>query len=60
DGFSEEFPEAAEYISKIKLDDAAYAALEGLITGDEYEGDPEGAVQAWLKDNADAYPGLIA
>ncbi|MBP6684414.1 MAG: glycine betaine ABC transporter substrate-binding protein, partial [Leucobacter sp.] len=42
DGFSEEFPEAAEYISKIKLDDAAYAALEGLITGDEYEGDPEG------------------
>ena len=60
DGFSDEFPEAAEYISKIKLDDAAYAALEGLITGDEFDGDPEGAVQAWLKDNADAYPGLIA
>lgn len=60
DGFSDEFPEAAEYISKIKLDDAAYAALEGLITGDEFDGDPEGAVQAWLEDNADAYPGLIA
>ncbi|KAM9862521.1 glycine betaine ABC transporter substrate-binding protein [Leucobacter sp. BZR 635] len=60
DGFSDEFPEAAEYISKIKLDDAAYAALEGLITSDEYDKDPKGAVQAWLKDHADAYPGLIA
>lgn len=60
DGFSADFPEAAEYISKIKLDDAAYAALEGLITGDKYKDDPQGAVQEWLKDNADAYPGLIA
>ena len=37
DGFSEEFPEAADYIKNIKLDDAAYAALESLITSDEYE-----------------------
>lgn len=59
-GFAEEFPEAAEYIAKIKLDDAAYAALEGLVTGDEYKKNPEGAVDAWLKDNADAYDGLIA
>lgn len=59
-GFAADFPEAAEYISNIKLDDAAYAALEGLVTSDEYKGNPEGAVEAWLKDNADAYPGLIA
>lgn len=58
-GFADEFPEAAEYISKIKLDDAAYAALESLVTGDEYEGDPEGAVDAWLAEHGDAYPGLI-
>ncbi|MGO2141677.1 MAG: glycine betaine ABC transporter substrate-binding protein [Leucobacter sp.] len=59
-GFAEEFPEAADYIKGIKLDDDAYGALESLITGDEYKDDPKGAVQAWLKDNADAYPGLIA
>ena len=59
-GFSEEFPEAADYIKNVKLDDAAYAALESLITSDEYEKDGQGAVQEWLKDNADAYPGLIA
>ncbi|KIP53475.1 glycine betaine ABC transporter substrate-binding protein [Leucobacter komagatae] len=60
DGFSEEFPEAADYIKNIKLDDAAYAALESLVTSDEFKGDGQGAVQEWLKDNADAYPGLIA
>lgn len=58
-GFSDEFPEAADYISNIKLDDAAYGSLEGLVTGDEYDGDPEGAVDAWIADNADAYPGLL-
>ncbi|GAB2553135.1 glycine betaine ABC transporter substrate-binding protein [Leucobacter ruminantium] len=58
-GFADEFPEAAEYISKIKLDDAAYAALESLVTGDEYEGDPEGAVDAWLAEHGDAYEGLM-
>lgn len=59
-GFGEEFPEAADYIEGIKLDDDAYGALESLITSDDYKGDPEGAVQEWLKDNADAYPGIIA
>ncbi|MFC5338240.1 glycine betaine ABC transporter substrate-binding protein [Leucobacter denitrificans] len=58
-GFSEEFPEAAEYIANIKLDDDAYGALEGLVTGDEFEGDPAGAVEAWLADHADAYPGIL-
>ena len=59
-GFSEEFPEAAEYIANIKLDDEAYGALESLVTGDEFAGDPKAAVDEWLKDNADAYPGIIA
>lgn len=58
-GFAEENPEAAEYIAGITLDDAAYAALESLVTSDEYEGDPEGAVEQWLSENGDAYPGLI-
>lgn len=58
-GFSEEFPEAAEYIKSIKLDDDAYGALESLITSDEYKKNPEGAVDAWLAEHGDAYPGLI-
>ncbi len=59
-GFSEDFPEAAEYIAQIKLDDIAYGALEGLVTSDEFEGDPEGAVDAWLAEYASSYPGIIA
>lgn len=58
-GFAEEFPEAAEYISSIKLDDEAYGALESLVTGDEYEGDPAAAVDAWIAEHGDAYPGII-
>ena len=59
-GFADEFPEAAEYIAGIQLDDEAYGALESLVTGDEYEGKPKEAVDAWLEDNASAYEGLIA
>ncbi|MEV8338883.1 glycine betaine ABC transporter substrate-binding protein [Leucobacter sp. NPDC077196] len=59
-GLSEEYPEVVDYIADIKLDDVAYGALEGMVTGDEYEGDPEGAVDAWLEEYGDAYPGLIA
>ncbi|PRI12101.1 glycine betaine ABC transporter substrate-binding protein [Leucobacter massiliensis] len=58
-GFSDEMPEVAEYIAQIKLDDEAYGALESLVTGDEYANDPQGAVDAWLKEYGDAYPGLI-
>ena len=58
-GISEEYPEVADYIAKIKLDDEAYGALEGLVTGDEYKNDPEGAVDAWLEEYGDAYPGLL-
>lgn len=49
-GFAAEFPEAAEYINKITLTDAQYGALEGLVTSDEYEGNPEGAVDEWLAE----------
>ncbi|UOR03100.1 glycine betaine ABC transporter substrate-binding protein [Leucobacter allii] len=59
-GFAEEYPEVSDYIAQITLDDAAYGALESLVTGEEYEGDPAAAVDAWLEEHADAYPGLIA
>ena len=58
-GLSEEYPEVADYIADIKLDDVAYGALESMVTGDEYKDDPEAAVDAWLEEYGDAYPGLI-
>ena len=54
-GFSEEYPEAAELIAGLKLDDAAYGALEELIISEEYEDDSDGAVDAWLADHPDAF-----
>ena len=60
DGFSADYPEIADLIKQIKLDDAAYGALEGLVTSDEFAGDPEGAVDAWIADHTDAFPGLLA
>ena len=47
-GFAEEFPEAAEFIGKVQLTDNQYGSLEGLVTSEEFEGNPEGAVQQWL------------
>lgn len=58
-GFAEQYPDIAELIAGIKLDDAAYGSLEGLVTGDEYEDDPAGAVAAWIAENPDAFPTLI-
>lgn len=54
-GFSEEFPEAAELIAGLKLDDIDYGALEQLIISEEYEDDSEGAVETWLADHPDAF-----
>lgn len=58
-GFSEQYPDIAELIAGIQLDDAAYGSLEGLVTGGDYEGDPAGAVEAWIAENPDAFPTLI-
>lgn len=55
DGFAAEFPEAAELIAGIQLDDAAYGSLESLVTSEEYEGDPAGAVDQWLSENPGAF-----
>lgn len=49
-GTSETFPEAAELFGQIKLDDTQYGALEGLVTSEDYAGNPAGAVDAWLAD----------
>jgi glycine betaine/proline transport system substrate-binding protein len=54
-GFADEFPEAAEMMAGLQLDDDAYGALESLITSDEFENDSEGAVEKWLEENPDAF-----
>lgn len=58
-GFSKEYPDVAELIAGIKLDDASYGSLESLVTGSEFEGDPAGAVERWIEENPDAFPTLI-
>lgn len=58
-GFAEKYPDVAELIAGIKLDDAAYGSLEGLVTGGNYEGDPAAAVTTWIAENPDAFPTLI-
>lgn len=54
-GFTEEFPEAAELMGEITLTDDEYGSLEGLVTSDEYDNDPEGAVDAWLAEHGSEF-----
>lgn len=54
-GFSDEFPEAAELIGGIKLDDAQYGSLEDMVVNEYGEGKEAEAVAAWIKDNPDAF-----
>jgi glycine betaine/proline transport system substrate-binding protein len=59
-GFSEEFPEAAELVAQIKLDDDQYGALESLVTGDEFgEGQEAEAVDQWLEENGDQFDWVV-
>ena len=52
-GFTESFPEAAELLSKIKLDDDLYNSLENTVVNEFDEGQEDEAIDKWLEDNAD-------
>lgn len=54
-GFSDEFPEAAELIEKITLDDEQYGALEDLVVNQYGEGEEADAVDAWLEEYGDQF-----
>jgi len=54
-GFADEFPEAAELIEQIKLDDAQYGALEDLVVNEYGEGKEAEAVDAWLEEYGDQF-----
>ncbi|UNK70762.1 glycine betaine ABC transporter substrate-binding protein [Microbacterium sp. H1-D42] len=58
-GFAEEFPEAADFIEKVKLTDEQYGALESLVTSDEYKDKSEEAVDKWIEENGDQIDWLV-
>ncbi|GAB2594006.1 glycine betaine ABC transporter substrate-binding protein [Pseudactinotalea suaedae] len=53
-GFAEEFPEVAEWIGEIHLDDEQYGALESSVVNDNPD-DPAAGVAAWLEQ----YPDVV-
>ncbi|ATG51193.1 glycine/betaine ABC transporter substrate-binding protein [Brachybacterium vulturis] len=52
-GFSEEFPEAAEWISKMKLSDEEFGSLEDMVVNQFEDGQEAEAVEKWLEENPD-------
>lgn len=54
-GFSEEFPEVADWIGQIKLDDEQYGSLEDTVVN-KHEDDPAAGVTEWLEANPDVIP----
>ena len=58
-GFADEFPEAAELIEKIKLDDAQYGSLEDLVVNEYGEGKEADAVDAWLEEYGDQFDWVV-
>jgi glycine betaine/proline transport system substrate-binding protein len=55
-GFAEKYPDAAELIAGITLDDEQYGSLEDLVVNQYGEGKEPEAVQAWLEQNPSAFP----
>ncbi|QLD11818.1 glycine betaine ABC transporter substrate-binding protein [Microbacterium oleivorans] len=58
-GFAEEYPEAAELIGKIVLDDEQYGALEDMVVNEYGEGREAEAITAWLEQYGSQVDGLV-
>jgi len=52
DGFSDDFPEVAEWIGNFEMDDDSLASLENLVINEYGAGNEEEAVEEWLSDSA--------
>ncbi len=59
-GFAEKYPDAAELIAGIQLDDAQYGSLEDLVVNEFGEGKEPEAIEAWLTENPDAFSTQLA
>lgn len=55
-GFAEKYPDAAELIAGIELDDEQYGSLEDLVVNEYGEGKEPEAIDAWLEQYPDAFP----
>ena len=58
-GFAEEFPEAAELVKQIKLDDDQYGSLEDLVVNEFGEGQEADAIDKWLEENGDQFDWVV-
>jgi len=58
-GFAEEFPEAADLVKQIKLDDDQYGSLEDLVVNEFGEGQEAEAVDKWLEENGDQFDWVV-
>ena len=58
-GFAEEFPEAAELIEGIALDDEQYGSLEDKVVNEFGEGKEAEAIDSWIEENGDAFDTLL-
>jgi len=59
-GFADEFPEAAELIEQIVLDDEQYGSLEDLVVNEYGEGREAEAVDAWLEEHGDQFDWVVS
>jgi glycine betaine/proline transport system substrate-binding protein len=57
-GFAEAYPDAAELIAGIRLDDEQYGALEDMVVNEYGEGREAEAVEAWLEQYPDVIPAV--
>lgn len=58
-GFEEKYPDAAELIAGIQLDDAQYGSLEDMVVNEYGEGKETEAIAAWLEANPDAFDTIL-
>ncbi|GAA3606319.1 glycine betaine ABC transporter substrate-binding protein [Marihabitans asiaticum] len=58
-GFAEEYPEAAELIKGIQLDDEQYGSLEDKVVNEFDEGKEAEAIDSWIEENGDAFDTLL-
>ena len=59
-GFADEFPEAADLISQIVLDDEQYGSLEDLVVNEYGEGREAEAVDAWLEEHGSEFDWVVS
>lgn len=55
-GFSEEYPDIAEWVGQLQLDDEQYGALEDTVVNEYEEGQEREAIEDWMGQYGDILP----